>query len=119
LGTKGSAIRTIEHFVPYDEVDPNCLQGTIEFDGSKMDLVWDECRRLGLRVVADVHTHPHGFMQSGADRANPMIPESGHIALIVPKFASKDFFPGQIGIFEFLGVGQWVNHRKKGPRFFR
>lgn len=119
LGQKSANQRTIEAFIPYDIIDPNALQGYILFDGSKMDLVWQECERLKLQVVADVHTHPGGFGQSSLDQANPMIPERGHIAIIIPNFASKIYLPGEIGIYEFRGSDGWLNHSPKGPNFFR
>src|SRR5689334_15646065 len=67
--------RVVSEFVPYDAIDPHCLRGTILFDGSKMDLVWDICRARNLQVVADVHTHPSNFGQSITDQENPMIPK--------------------------------------------
>ena len=118
LGRRTARSRTIEQFIAYDDIDPSSLRGAILFDGSKMDEVWRVCREKRLQVVADVHTHPFGFGQSGVDRANPMIPEKGHIALIVPNFADRYYGPGDIGIYEFRGIGQWTDHSRKGPRFF-
>jgi len=119
LGRSDENGRVIEAFLPYDAIDPNCLQGHILFDGSKMDLVWAECRRRGLQVVADVHTHPGGYGQSGIDRANAMIPEIGHIALIIPNFADEEYLPGEIGIYEFNGNGRWTDHSARGRKFFK
>jgi proteasome lid subunit RPN8/RPN11 len=119
LGTYRGDARSVEAFLPYDTIDPNCLKGYILFDGSRMDLVWAECRRRGLEVVADVHTHPGGYGQSGIDRANPMIPESGHIALIIPNFANDEYLPGKIGIYEFNGRGRWTDHSTHGHKFFK
>ncbi|MGC9955072.1 MAG: hypothetical protein ABSD21_12450, partial [Rhizomicrobium sp.] len=104
---------------PYDLIDLECLRGHILFDGSKMDLVWQECRSRSLQVVGDVHTHPGGYGQSSVDRANPMIPERGHIALIIPNFANRPYLPGEIGIYEFRGNGKWTDHSAFGQRFFR
>lgn len=84
-----------------------------------MDLVWKECRVRGLQVVADIHTHPSGdYRQSSIDRANPMIPEKGHIAMIVPNFADRCYLPGEIGIYEFRGGGAWLDRSSLGRRFF-
>jgi proteasome lid subunit RPN8/RPN11 len=83
-----------------------------------MDIVWSECRRRGLQVVADVHTHPGGAGQSDVDQANPMIPERGHLALIIPNFARKLYFPGEVGIYEFRGREGWIDHSDHGSRFF-
>jgi len=118
LGRRAGAARVIESFLPYDDVDPNSLRGIILFDGSKMDTVWELCRREKLEVLADVHTHPGGFGQSQTDRDNPMIPEIGHIALIVPNFADGAYLPGQIGIYEYRGRRQWVDRSADGSRCF-
>jgi proteasome lid subunit RPN8/RPN11 len=118
LGRRGGSSRSIEAFLAYDVVDPLALRGHIEFDGSRMDVVWNECRRRGLEVVADVHTHPSGFGQSDVDKANPMIPETGHLALIIPNFARRLYLPGNIGIYEFCGRDGWVDHSSMGSRFF-
>jgi len=118
LGVRKGTTRIIKALLPYDTVDPEALRGHIVFDGSRMDIVWRECRRRNLEVVADVHTHPCGFSQSTIDRANPMIPERGHIALIVPNFADRLYLPGSIGIYEFRGRDLWVDHSSKGAAFF-
>jgi proteasome lid subunit RPN8/RPN11 len=118
LGRRINGVRVIEFFLPYDDVDPSALRGIILFDGSKMDVVWELCRRKGLEVVADVHTHPGGFGQSQTDRDNPMIPEIGHVALIVPNFADGAYLPGDIGIYEYRGRRQWVDRSGDGGRYF-
>lgn len=118
LGRRQRDTRVIEAFIPYDTIDPKALRGHIVFDGSRMDLVWAECKRRGLQVVADVHTHPGGFGQSDIDRANPMIPERGHIALIIPNFADRLYLPGEIGVYEFRGRDGWLNRSADGGRFF-
>jgi proteasome lid subunit RPN8/RPN11 len=118
LGRRDGNCRVIEGFLAYDVVDPHAVRGHIEFDGSRMDAVWSECRRRSLQVVADVHTHPGGFGQSDVDRANPMIPELGHVALIVPNFARQFSLPGKIGIYEFRGREGWLDHSARGSRFF-
>lgn len=118
LGRRTERGRTIESFVPYDDVDPCALQGIIMFDGAKMDVIWERCRRAGLEVVADVHTHPSGYGQSQTDRDNPMIPEIGHIAIIVPNFADGDYLPGQVGIYEYGGGRKWIDRSAEGARYF-
>ncbi|WP_395015318.1 hypothetical protein [Dongia sp.] len=84
-----------------------------------MDKVWERCRALRQDVVADVHTHPMGFGQSAIDQANPMMPEVGHLALIVPRYANKLYFPGDIGMYEFRGRDGWLDHSHLGQTFFK
>ena len=119
LGKIEAGSRFVVDFVAYDEIDPNALQGIIIFDASKMDLVWERSAAAGLQVVADVHTHARGFRQSGIDQDNPMIPQPGHIALIVPNFAHGFVKPGQFGIYEFRGPQEWRDRSHLGARFMR
>ena len=118
LGVRQGEQRTIRMFVPYDEIDPASLRGMILFDGSKIDQLWNICKKTGLQVVADVHTHPAGYGQSSVDQANPMLPERGHIALIVPNYAGGNYGPGRIGIYQYFGRDGWVNQTAKGSTFF-
>ncbi len=119
LGRVEGDRRFVRDFIPYDVIDPNALQGIIVFDASKMDAVWSYCERTGLEVVADVHTHPSGYGQSGVDQDHPMIPQKGHLAMIIPDFAKRDFRPGEIGLYEYRGRDGWVDHSKSGPAFLR
>jgi proteasome lid subunit RPN8/RPN11 len=118
LGRKGST-RRIEEFVFYDDIDPDALRtGIVEIDGRRLGELWSHCRATGRTVVADVHVHPGGFEQSDSDRANPIIAEIGHIAMILPDFAEKATSPGAIGVFEYRGARQWRNRSFDGPSPF-
>jgi proteasome lid subunit RPN8/RPN11 len=120
LGRAEGAVRTISAFLPYDDIDPDCLQGGILFDGSRMDEVWRICESRNCSVVADVHTHPgRSYRQSGIDMAHPMIPERGHLALIVPNYADRDYMPGEIGIHQYRGREGWSDLSKMGRTAFR
>jgi hypothetical protein len=104
-------VRCIEEFLFYDDVDPTCFaRGIVEFDGRKLGAVWQRCRDAKRTVVADVHVHPGHYGQSPSDQRNPMIAESGHLALIIPHYAARGRLPGQIGIFEYLGMYRWRDH---------
>lgn len=109
----------VKQFLFYDDVDPDCFaNGFVEFNGGKFGLVWEQCRVQKMTVVADVHVHPGGFRQSISDRYNPMIAETGHVALIIPNFANGDRLPGKIGIYEYLGARQWRDHSLEGNAVF-
>jgi proteasome lid subunit RPN8/RPN11 len=117
LGNANRRTRRIQHFLYYDDVDPNCFaNGIVEFDGSKFGLVWAKCRALKMSVVADVHVHPGHYSQSRTDRQNPMIAELGHFALIVPDYAACNHLPGEVGVYEYLGARQWRDHSAHGAR---
>ena len=65
------------------------------------------CASKRLTVVADVHTHPGDPGQSGSDKANPIVARAGHIALIIPDFASWPVRRRSIGIYRYLGAARW------------
>lgn len=70
-----------------------------------MSKVWTECERQGVQVVADIHTHPLDPAQSESDRAHPIVSISGHMALIVPNFATGLVRAEDLGVHEFQGRG--------------
>jgi len=101
-------MRRIHAAIYYDDLDPNSLTGGISFAGSAYARLWDRCEALGFNVVADVHTHPNRWVgQSDVDRRNPMIAQRGHLALIVPYFATRPVLTRELGVHQYNGDGQW------------
>jgi len=108
LGDRDARRSRISMFIPYDDLDPHCLDtGIVHFDGRYFGRLWDLCKTTGLTVVADVHTHPGAAWQSGSDRAHPMIACAGHFALIVPRFATPPVRLRDIGLYRYLGAKRW------------
>jgi proteasome lid subunit RPN8/RPN11 len=119
LGHVNGGIRRVREFLFYDDVDPACfVNGIVEFDGARFGRVWEHCRTRAMTVVADVHVHPGHFAQSHSDRHNPMIPEVGHLALIIPNYAAGKRLPGDIGVYEYRGSREWLDHSSRGRRVF-
>jgi proteasome lid subunit RPN8/RPN11 len=117
LGDGSSRIRD---FIFYDDIDPRALEtGVVVIRQTALPRLWEICRARGYGVVADVHVHPGGFGQSQSDRANPVMPRAGHIAMILPHFAQGAPEPGRIGIYEFRGKRRWRDHSAAGKRFVR
>jgi hypothetical protein len=120
LGAVRNGQRSIESFLFYDDLDPQCFShGIVEFDGGKLGALWSHCRERALAVVADVHVHPGSFHQSPSDQHNPMIPEVGHFALILPSYAKRGTLPGEIGIHEYLGNRRWADHSAQGAAIMK
>lgn len=96
------------HIKYFDDLDPDCLRGSIHFDGRAFSRLWDVCEAKGLIVAADVHTHPGPCVQQSAiDKANPMVANAGHVALIVPNLATRPVRPKEVGVHEYRGDGGW------------
>jgi hypothetical protein len=98
----------VRKIVYLDDLDPECLTGSISLRGFAYSKLWALCRDGGLRVVGDIHTHPGlAVGQSPVDQENPMIGRAGHLALIAPSFAQGKIGPRNLGVHEFLGNGRW------------
>lgn len=100
----------VARVVYLDDLDPDCLVGGIHFHGSGYSKLWTLCEQEALQVVADVHTHPAGWVsQSEIDRANPMIALRGHLALILPDSATRKIEPPEVGVHEYRGDDGWLS----------
>lgn len=103
----------VSRFVPYDDLDPRALEsGIITFHAPGFVELWNLCREEGVRVVADIHTHPSSWVkQSESDRTHPMVAQKGHVALILPSYANRvGSGLNRVGIFEYEGDHNWTHH---------
>ena len=104
LGVRGGDGRTVKRVVYYDDLDAHSLTGGISMSGFAFSRLWDICDVEGLRVLGDVHTHPGPWVeQSGIDSSNPMIAKAGHVAVILPNFASGPAVPVRAGVHVYDG----------------
>ena len=119
LGENCGGRARIRSFVLYDDLDPGCLDtGIVRIDGRYFGDLWKICGQRVATVIADVHTHPGGSRQSDSDRAHPMIARSGHLAFIVPDFAAAPVCLEQVGMYRYLGSGQWQSIPRKSRTKF-
>lgn len=106
--TSGPGTSTVADVAYFDDLDPTCLNGAILLQSSAFTLLWDLCAQKNMRVIADVHTHPTAHVrQSDIDRENPMIASAGHVAIIVPTFASGSIRAENCGVHIYRGSRQW------------
>lgn len=113
LGHKTDAGRVATGFLLYEQLQADALQGDyVQLDASSFAKLWEVCRAEGLIVVADVHTHPAGPGQSRSDRTNPMVALKGHIALIVPRFATGNPRPRDLGLYVYEGNHRWASYSR-------
>ena len=102
----------------YDDLDGSAYaSGVCVLKADSFSKLWAICREQKLTVVADMHTHPGAAFQSESDRKNPMVARAGHIAIIIPNFASPPIEHKQLGFYEYLGDHRW-NDRSAARRSF-
>jgi len=119
LGVQTRGRLEVTDTVFYDDLDPNAYStGVCILNGEAFGRLWALCRQRQLTVIADVHTHPGIALQSLSDKTNPMVARSGHIAIIIPSFASKPFRPDELGIYEYRGNHQWIDRTHPKARHF-
>jgi proteasome lid subunit RPN8/RPN11 len=119
LGHAGEGRVRVTDFMLYDDLDPDCLDsGIVRFDGGYYGALWDYCATRKVSVVADVHVHPDDSMQSHSDRAHPMIPVRGHIALILPRYARSPLRRRDMGIHRYEGSKAWYRVPASAARQF-
>ena len=93
----------------YDELSPRAYaSGVCILEADAFSKLWTLCRARKLMVVADLPTHPGSASQRESDRTNPMIARTGHIAVIVPEYASTPVRYNRLGIYEYQGGHRWA-----------
>jgi proteasome lid subunit RPN8/RPN11 len=114
LGRKSGNTKNVTGFLPYEQLQADSLHDDyVTLEGASFAKLWDICRRQGLSVVADVHTHRFGAQQSRSDRTNPMVALSGHVAFIVPRFAQGVIQLRELGMYVYQGNHQWSTYTNR------
>jgi proteasome lid subunit RPN8/RPN11 len=102
--------RRVADVVYFDDLDPDSLDGSVSIRGEAFGRLWEHCEQRGLRVIADVHTHPGQCVeQSHIDAANPMVARRGHVGIIVPHFAQRSPKPRAVGFHVYQGDRTWTS----------
>jgi proteasome lid subunit RPN8/RPN11 len=110
LGTADRHNRSARRCVYYDELDPSAYaSGVCILQGDAFTRLWEICRVEKLTAIADIHTHPGSAFQSDSDRTNPMIARAGHLAVIIPCFASGRIWRHRLGLFRYEGDHRWTD----------
>ena len=110
LGTERHGRFEVRDAIFYDDLEPHAYStGVCVLHGDAFAKLWAVCREKKLTVVADVHTHPGIAIQSPTDESNPMIARAGHVAIIVPNYASWPIPAKRLGIYEYRGQHEWFD----------
>ena len=92
----------------FDDLEATALTGGVHLSHRAFTALWSLCDQRGMRVLADVHTHPGpGVGQSPTDADNPLVARVGHVALIVPNLAIGRVLVTDIGVHRYGGDDGW------------
>lgn len=121
LGSRTRGYYKASVYLCYDDLDPASLTGGVDFHASGYAALWEYCRTHGLDVLFDVHTHPGlNIQQSSIDRNHPMIPQVGHVAMILPNYGRTSRWSFRdIGIYEYRGNFRWHTLNQQSNRRVR
>lgn len=122
LGDREGDRRTVTRVVYLDDLDPDCLTGGISFNGLAYSKLWDICDAEKKIVIGDIHTHPSSWVeQSDIDAANPMLAQEGHVALIVPDYATRNIEAEEVGVHRYDGEAwqTWTTDQAARRLFIR
>jgi hypothetical protein len=79
-----------------------------EVDGAWLTELFLELGAQGSRVVAQLHTHPGGWVgHSGIDDGFAVLPVPGLVSIVVPRFATGGIQSSGSGIFVLTDTGTW------------
>ena len=79
-----------------------------EVDGEWLTDLFLELGTKGWRVVAQIHSHPGGWVgHSGIDDGFAALPVPGLVSIVVPQFAAEGIRPSGCGVFVLPEPGRW------------
>jgi len=108
LGRRRGRRPKITHVAYFDDLEPASLNGAVHLTTACYADLNRLCSRLGVEVLADIHTHPGDFIhQSTIDEENPLVAVPGHVAIIVGHFAQNGAGLGDIGCYRYDGDDGW------------
>jgi hypothetical protein len=81
--------------------------GGFELDSTWLNRFWVQLARTGCGIRVQVHTHPCEAFHSAVDDAYPIIPSTGFLSLVIPRFAmGRTGFDGAY-LTEIQDNGTW------------
>lgn len=76
-------------------------------DGEELHRINMELYESGLRLIAQVHSHPSEAFHSDTDDEYSIVNTVGCVSLVVPDFAVRDFALGDCAIYRLAPSGEW------------
>jgi hypothetical protein len=76
-------------------------------DGLELHRINMELYETGLRMIAQVHSHPTEAYHSDTDDEHSIVNTVGGLSLVVPDFATRDFSLKECAIYRLAPSGEW------------
>jgi len=108
LGTQDDGVRKVTSYLMYDVIAPASSRehDYVALTGEEMATAWSHAIGwVSRRWPTFIRIHS-GCTESLGSR-HPMVSIAGHVALIVPSFATGNPMPGDLGIHRLSRNGQW------------
>lgn len=77
-------------------------------DADEMHRINVELFQSGLRLIAQVHTHPSDAYHSDTDDEYAIATTAGCLSLVIPDFATREFHLSDCAVYRLDKEGSWL-----------
>ena len=107
----GDAVIVEEAIVPMQDARITDHGLIVTVNGDELHRINVHLFRNGLRLIAQVHSHPGRAYHSDVDDEYAVVTEEGAFSIVVPEFAAGDFDLQDYAIYR-LQPGRWPWNRR-------
>ena len=110
----GEVFEVISILIPRQRAIRNAQGVCAIVDGDELHRINMELYESGLRLIAQVHSHPTEAFHSDTDDEHSIVNTVGCLSLVVPDFAARDFALRDCAIYRLVPSGEWkeLSHRE-------
>lgn len=109
VGTISDETATVETaVVPEQRLIRSASGVGVYVDGAELHRINVWLFEKGLRILAQLHSHPTDAYHSDTDDANALATTVGSLSLVVPNFARAPFDLSQVAAYRLDGRGNWM-----------
>lgn len=114
----GTAFHVQETIIPAQEAS-RTEQGLLYVvEGEELHRINRELYRSGLRLAAQIHSHPGRAYHSDTDDAYPIVAVLGGVSIVVPNFAKGPLDVNTWAVYRLTPDWGWTELRPKEKREF-
>ncbi|MER9548330.1 Mov34/MPN/PAD-1 family protein [Mesorhizobium sp. M0322] len=109
VGTVAAKIATVERaLIPQQRLIRNASGVGVYVDGAELHRINVWLFDNGLRILAQIHSHPADAYHSDTDDENALATAVGSLSLVVPDFARGPVNLSQTAVYRLDRAGDWV-----------